>query len=205
MTEPIVDSLCAICLEAMPASARKTEMFGCNCQVYFHQKCWELFCESTEPFCPYCRATLVVPGEQEGVHTQPARNPFNGINGWLLIFLGCCISMFSGCFVVGLTQVSLDDEYAMSVIITSVSVLFVVLLSMVCFQVCSPDSIMFYVYLLRACIFCLFIYVQFVLYQHRLDDHIITLVGACIFTGTIYVYLLIRCCVPQQYLFNDAT
>lgn len=55
---------CVICCESEfekeITEYKRSKHFGCDCEIYFHEKCWEQFKNKGQNKCPFCRENLHV-------------------------------------------------------------------------------------------------------------------------------------------------
>ena len=51
-------NFCVICLENVD-TVNKSDMFNCNCSVFFHEKCWLYYIINKNIKCPYCRKNII--------------------------------------------------------------------------------------------------------------------------------------------------
>jgi hypothetical protein len=109
---------CVICLESgetFNPLLHKASYFGCNCLIYFHNKCWTAFL-STDNKCPYCRL----------IRREPINSLYLLVKKYNIFLLLIQILISPACvlYTIGLTQLkSSDYHFSDIVIITSTTYL----------------------------------------------------------------------------------
>lgn len=72
---------CIICLEEGANLVNKKEHYGCNCNIYYHSKCWKEY-DNRSNWCPVCKS----------LRTQIAGT----IYALLTMFMCCSFCIFIG-------------------------------------------------------------------------------------------------------------
>jgi len=185
---------CCICLDEKSPLINKNTMFGCNCNLYYHEHCWKSFVESSpNVMCPYCR--------KEMLNRQPSWQLPHYVNIATTILLSCIMYGSFILFIVGLSQISTKDDYFTEVVVISVSMCSMVFFSILfaCLETYFPDwwqrigKKISHVYVVVMNFYNVFlvVYMHVSVYKGHLNNYIFTLVATCMFLSLLYGMVIV--------------
>jgi hypothetical protein len=190
---------CIICLDTSVPLLHKAKMFNCNCAIYFHEECWNLFIlhrNEVRPVCPLCRKTLVENIQNNVsyiIRFVSAIYPKLIHLANMLLLAGILLSQVM--YVIGLIKISPSDTYFTEAVVISVSVIVeMCLFFMFCIvcERCLPkrlENIIIYIVNFYNCFLC--VYMHIAVYSHKLDNHIFIFIGTYILLLEFYAIMII--------------
>ena len=176
---------CIICLQDDGVKIQKNKEFGCNCPLYFHQECWNLFCANGNLQCPLCRKKIK--------YSPPI---------FIRIFTITLYISLSSCFILYITSALLlspEVENYHNIMHICIGFPSLWIFAFFCTSLELGYRCLKYIQIIcNIYSLVLFVLVQIYMYEGWFNDHVLILTTSIINVITYYCSSIFFICVKRQ-------
>lgn len=181
---------CVICIGTnFPGDISKfkrSSVFNCQCEIYFHEECWNSYLKGGGSSCPYCRNNIIIPVQQD----SPVIQEINIYCKILLAHYFLSLSIFYSLSIYRMCYFQNYIDYRQLYIGCSGAFLFFVKYLMFLWENIAHKTISGAIYgIFHVCIFVFLINSTLFLFLQKLDDIFLMIATLC-WVPLVYVAVI---------------